>query len=105
MIRTHIRNLILNDYSDSKNESHVREYLNIVGNDVLKRLAFWQRDQTNILGRYLQLYANTSNNNNNNNNSKDKNNNKYNDRIKMMTNDLLDEIYYVSIEETMKTYM
>ena len=106
MIRTHIRNLILNVYSVSKNESNVREYLNIFGNDVLKRLAFWQRDQTNILGRYLQLYANTSNNNNNNNNnSKDKNNNKYNDRIKMMTNDLLDEIYYVSIEETMKTYM
>ena len=107
MIRTHIRNLILNVYSVSKNESNVREYLNIFGNDVLKRLAFWQRDQTNILGRYLQLYANTSNNNNNNNknNSKDNNNNKYNDRIKMMTNDLLDEIYYVSIEETMKTYM
>ena len=106
MIRTHIRNLILNVYSVSKNESNVREYLNIFGNDVLKRLAFWQRDQTNILGRYLQLYANTSNNNHNNNNSKDNNNNnKYSDRIKMMTNDLLDEIYYVSIEETMKTYM
>ena len=49
--------------------------------------------------------SSNNNNNNNNNNSKDKNNNKYNDRIKMMTNDLLDEIYYVSIEETMKTYM
>ena len=36
MIRTHIRNLILNVYSVSKNESNVREYLNIFGNDVLE---------------------------------------------------------------------
>ena len=31
MIRTHIRNLILNVYSVSKNEINVREYLNIFG--------------------------------------------------------------------------
>ncbi len=108
MIRTHIRNLILNVYSVSKHERNVREYLNLYGSDVLKRLAFWQRDQTNILGRYLQLYANNNNNSRSNdhstteyernasNNKSNDNNNKYNDRIKMMTNDLLDEIYFVS---------
>ena len=93
MVRTHTRNLILNVYSVSKNESNVREYLNIFGNDVLKRLAFWQRDQTNILGRYLQLYVNRNTENTiERMKAKD---NKYNDRIKMIANDLLDEIYYV----------
>ena len=73
----------------------MREYLNVHGNDVLKRLAFWQRDQTNILGRHLQLYVNRSTRNSTASTQSGDNQHKYNDRIKMMTNDLLDEIYYV----------
>ena len=92
MVRTHTRNLILNVYSVSKNESNVREYLNIFGNDVLKRLAFWRVIRPTSWGIPATVCKSQYGEYHRTHESKD---NKYNDRIKMIANDLLDEIYYV----------
>jgi hypothetical protein len=86
MVRTHIRNLTLNVYRVAASEGNVREYLRTNSNGfvVLEKLAYWLRDQSNILGRFLQVNGGTIMAGSHSP-----------ERIKEMANDVIDEIYYI----------
>ena len=86
MVRTHIRNLTLNVYRVAAMEENVREYLrtNTNGVGALEKLAYWLRDQSNILGRVLQVNGEAA-----------AAGSHAADRIKEMVNDVIDEIYYI----------
>jgi hypothetical protein len=101
MVRTHIRNLTLNVFKVAAGEPTVAEYLTRTGDDgappaaadVLNKLAFWLRDQSNILGRFLQLPEGGTGGAGG---SPPRRKHEHHlDRIKEMTGDVVDEVYYL----------